>query len=236
MQQSKIVTIVLPIISIILFSLISAVVPGYMWLFFVLYFAVIMVVSYKVSMKGMKTITEHKGSALFKEENTAQIMNLDRLLLDELKSQYKSTMLMMFLPLMLIFFIMPLAGAIQQTVKQIVSQYIEEEFLRNFLGFLAFYLVMFGIIGLPSRLLMRKSAKKKQLYTPMKYIVYRDGILVDRGRLIGYTEDICFKSNTDRKFVELHSSKLPFLVRLYTLEVSKLVSKLKEVKLNECSE
>jgi uncharacterized membrane protein len=80
---------------------------------------------------------------------------------------------------------------------------------------------------------MRGVKQKKQLYYPRIYAVYKEGIVIE-GRLLQYSKDMCFKVETKRRFVEVHGDKLPFVVRLYTLDVSKLADKLFEVGLREC--
>jgi uncharacterized membrane protein len=234
MAQSRVQTAVLQATSMILFALISAAAPEYMWLFFIIYFAIIMIVMSRMTMSGLKRVDQMKGSPLFKEDNAATAMASDAILIQEVKEQFKSPMLLLLLSFALIFVIPPVYwGYVSPYVESLIKQMTTSEFIVRFVVFLAFYVFMIAILYVPRSLLMRGVKQKKQLYYPRIYAVYKEGIVIE-GRLLQYSKDMCFKVETKRRFVEVHGDKLPFVVRLYTLDVSKLADKLFEVGLREC--
>lgn len=234
MMQSRKTTTAIQVASMILFALVSAAAPDYMWLFFLIYFAIIMFVMSRMAMGGLKKVEQMKGSPLFKEENATTAMASDVALIKEVKEQFKSPMLMMILSFALIFIIPPVYwGYVSPHVENFIKQTTTNEFITRFIVFLAFYVFMISILYLPRTLIMRGMKQKKQLYYPRMYAVYREGVLVE-GRLLEYSKDMCYKVDSRRRFVEVHGDKLPFVVRLYTLETSRLADKLSEVGLREC--
>ncbi len=235
-MPSKLVNTLIQIVSLVLFALVSAIAPEYTWLFFILYFIIIMAVMTKMSMKGFKRADSVKGSPLFKEDNTTIAMSSDTLVLQEVKEQFKAVMLMMFLPFVIIFLVPPIYWTyINPIVDSATRQVFENEVLVRFIGFLAFYSILVLTIQIPRLLLMRGLKSKKQLYTPRSFALYREGLLMD-GRLLAFDKDMCYKVDSKRKFVQIESPQLPYNVRLYTLEVSKLADRIREVGLHECRE
>ena len=233
MQQSKVFTAVLQVTSMILFALVSAAAPQYMWLFFIIYFLIIMIITSRMAMGGLKKVDQLRGSPVFKEDNATTVMASDTMLIQEVKEQFKSPMLLMILSFALIFIIPPLYWSyVSPYVENLVKQSTTNDFIVRFIVFLAFYVFMIAILYVPRTLLMGRT-KQKQLYYPRVYAVYREGVVLD-GKLLEYSKDMCYKIDGKRRFVELHSDRLPFTVRLYTLEPSKLADRLIEVGLREC--
>jgi Predicted membrane protein len=178
----------------ILFALVSAAAPEYMWLFFIIYFAIIMIVMSKMTMSGLKRVDQMKGSPIFKEENAATVMASDAMLIQEVKEQFKSPMLLLLLSFALIFVIPPIYwGYVSPYVESLINQMTTSEFIVRFVVFLAFYVFMIAILYVPRALLMRGVKQKKQLYYPRVYAVYKEGIVIE-GRLLQYSKDMCFKS------------------------------------------
>lgn len=235
MFQSKLASIAFQVVSIVMFALISAAVPQYAWIVFIAYFAVLMIIMTRLATRGMKKASELKGTPLFKEENAVQIMASDIALMQEIKDQLKSTMLLMVMPLMVLL-IAPLYWQyINPFLVNTVLKDLGSEFLIRFIGFLLFYTFLIVTMFLPRLVVTRKLKQKKQLYTPRVYSVYKNGLYMD-GRMVEYDKESCYQANSRRKFVEIHSPKLQFIVRLYTLEVSALAGRLREVGLYECRE
>ncbi|MEM1638575.1 MAG: DUF2208 family protein [Desulfurococcaceae archaeon] len=234
MMQSRGVTIAIQVASMILFALISAAAPGYMLLFFIIYFAIIMLITSKMAMGGLKKVEQMKGSPIFKEENATTVMASDTLLIQEVKEQFKSPMLMMILSFAFVLIIPPVYWSyISPYIENLIKQSTTNEFVVRFIVFLAFYVFMIAVLYLPRTLIMRGIKQKKQLYYPRVYAIYKEGVVIE-GRLLEYSRDMCYKVNSKRHFVEIHGDKLPFIVRLYTLETSKLADRLYEVGLREC--
>jgi uncharacterized membrane protein len=71
------------------------------------------------------------------------------------------------------------------------------------------------------------------MLTPQVFALYKDGLLMD-GRLLKLEKDMCYKVNSKRRFIQILSPRLPYDIRLYTLETSKLADRLREVGLYEC--
>lgn len=232
-MQSKAIQVIIQIISIILFALVSAIAPGYSFLFFILYFAILMFVFSRTMRGGLKRADQVKSAPLFKENDVSAIMTSDPMLMQEVKEQFKSMMLLMILPFLVIF-IAPLYWEyVARYVETYVYQASSNEFLTRFAVFLMFYVFLIGVLQAPRLILMRKMKQKKQIYTPRRYSVHREGLLLDN-RLLELTRELCIKVDTRRKFVEIHGDKLPFIVRLYTLDYTRLASTLREVGLNVC--
>lgn len=235
-MSSRATTIFIQVLSMVIFALISAAVPQYLPLIFVVYFAILLIVSSRLATRGMKKASSVKGTPLFREDNPAQVAVQDDLLLQEVKDQFKSTLVLMFLPFILVVVLAQVYWMyINQIIESYVLQGISDSFLSRFIQVLIFYAFISAVMLIPRWLMSRRFSQKKQLMIPQKFMVYKDGIVMD-GRLVSYANDMCFKLDTRRKYTELHSAKLPFTVRLYTLEVSKLAEKLREVGLRECRE
>lgn len=226
-------TLVIQAISIVLFSLVSAAAPEYAWIAFILYFFVLMFVMTKITGRGLKKAPERKGSPIFKEDQATQIMAHDSLLIKEVKEQFKSTTLMLLLPIVALVLAPMYWQYIDPPVKSALAQFTTNEFLIRFIGFIMFYVFLIAIMQIPRLAVSRLVKQQKQLYVPRTFSLYKDGILIDN-RYVQYESDLCFQGDANRKFVEMHGKKIPFIIRLYTIEVSKLASKLKEVGLSEC--
>lgn len=235
MFQNKKLSIVFQVLSIVLFSLISAALPQYAWVVFILYFVVLMAITSRSSMRGLGRRGGLKGTPLFREENAVQVMTRDVLLIQEIKEQFKSTMVLLTLPLLIIFIAPIYWDHVNPILVNNLLKYIGHEFIERFLSFLLFYVFLIAIISLPRIILMHKLKQKKQLYTPRVFHVYRNSLYID-GRILDYSKDMCFKHDPRRKFVEVRSPRLPFDIRLYTLETSTLANRFKEVGLSECRE
>lgn len=232
-SNKKLVPIIIQVATIVMFALVSAAIPAYTWIFFILYFVVLTVIMMRTTGKGLKRVTEVKGSPLFKEENAASIMAGDTILFKEIREQFKLAFLPM-VSLLIVIFIYPLYWQyLDPLVKDVLHSITDDAFITRFAEFLAFYAFLIAIMSLPRVLITRKLQQKKQLYIPRTFSVYRDGIYLE-GRMIEYSKDACYKVDSKRKFVEIHSPKIPFVIRLYTLEVSKLADRLREVGLYEC--
>lgn len=226
--------IVIQTLSIIFFALISAVIPQYAFLIFILYFIIFMGLMMRTASKSFKKVSQEKlGSPLFKEDNALKATTYDPMLASELKRQM-SFAFMSFIPLLLIFVLLPVYGEyIAPYLKDLISSLTSNEVIQNFVSILGMYLFFMAITQIFRFLLFRKPGQQ-QFMMPRSFIVYKKGVVIDSQRLLEFTSNLCFKDNPDRKYVELKDMNSGINVRLYTLEVSKLVSRLKEVGLNEC--
>lgn len=232
-SNRKLTPVVIQVATVIIFALVSAAIPEYTWIFFILYFVVLTVIMMRTAGKGMRKVAEVKGSPLFKEENAASIMASDAALFKEIREQFKLAFLPM-VSLVVIIFIYPVYWQyLDPLVRDALHSITDNAFITRFVEFLAFYAFLIAVMSLPRMLITRRSQQKKQLYIPRTFSVYRDGIYLE-GRMIEYSKDACYKVDSKRRFVEIHSPKVPFVIRLYTLEVSKLADRLKEVGLYEC--
>lgn len=233
-MQSRRLQLLIQVFSIVLFALISALAPQeYLFAFFILYFAVFMFVFSRLMGGGFKSANKIKTQPVFKEDDVSKIIASDVQLLQEIREQFKPMMILLGLTFLVILIAPIYWQYIADHVKSTVSNLTGNEFLTKFLVFLSFYVFLMAIMYLPRTLVTRRLKQKKQIYTPRRYAVHKEGLLLD-GRLLEYTKDLCMKVNSKRRFVEIHGEKLPFIIRLYTLDTSRLADKLGEVGLYEC--
>lgn len=227
---------VIQALSMILFALVSAVVPQWAFAFFLLYFIVFMAVMFKLTSKGMKPPPKSElGSPVFKESNPVNAMMYDKYLNAELKKQ----MTMMMLNFMLLFFVFILWSIYQAyigpLIVSIIGEYTGNEVVLRFIYFLGMYAFFFGVMQGLRFLLFRGSDMQTFLFARIGFEVYRRGVMIDNRQFITFNEDVCFEPNPDRKFVELRSrSNKNMKIRLYTLETGKLADKLGEAGVSEC--
>ncbi|MEM4570776.1 MAG: DUF2208 family protein [Desulfurococcaceae archaeon] len=227
--------IIIQVASLITLALLSALTPReYLWIVFLLYFVVIMAITSKSVMKAAKKVDKPRSLLLFEEKNTAVAMSSDAVLLNELKKQMSTTMLSLMLPLILFLAFTPLYWQyVHPTLLQVLKNILNYDFLVLFVAYLVFYSILI-LMSLGTRRLLLKSTKmEKQILIPRSFAVYRDGVIAD-GRFFEFTSDMCYEVNTARRFAAIYSKNLPFTIRLYTLEASKLKNALKEVKISEC--
>jgi len=231
--QIKPRTLVMQVVSIIAFALVSAAFPGYAWIIFLLYFVILMLIMTRTTRRGFKKVSEIRGSPLFKEENAMVIGSKDELLIKEMKEQFRPMMVLFILPLFVILIAPIYWNYIAPLIENFLASIVESQFITDFIRFLAFYAFIISVMYIPRFFIMRKVVQKKQLYIPRTFYIYKAGIYAD-GKLIEPSREACYEVNLSRKFVEINSPKLPFVVRLYTLEVSRLADKLREIGLYEC--
>ncbi|MEM1635859.1 MAG: DUF2208 domain-containing protein [Thermosphaera sp.] len=223
-------------LSMVLFALVSAVVPQWAFAFFLVYFIVFMAVMFKLTSRSMKPPPKSElGSPLFKESNPMNAMMYDKYLNAELKKQ----MSMMMLNFMLLFFVFILWSLYQASIGPFIvefaSQYTENEVVLRFIYFIGMYTFFFGVMQGLRYLLFRGSDMQTFLFARIGFEVYKKGVMVDGRQYVGFTEDLCFVPEPDRKFVELRSIRNKSMkLRLYTLETGRLVDRLKEAGLSEC--
>jgi len=231
---SKKANIAIQAVSIVLFALVAALIPQYALLIFILYFMLFMIIATRTSLKSTKSIDKSAGPSLFKESASAQAMMYDSLLAEELRSQFKSTMVYFIFPLIALVLIPLYTTYIGPHIRSFL-QVLGNTLLENFLYFILMYLFLIGVIQGSRLLVVGRIKQQKQLLIPRSFTLYKKGLVFD-GRFLEYNKDMCIKENRERKFVEIHSTKLPFIIRLYTLEVSKLYTKIREAGLSECRE
>ncbi|MCY0868753.1 MAG: DUF2208 domain-containing protein [Desulfurococcus sp.] len=223
--------------SIVVFALVSAIIPQYAFIVFILYFVVFMIIAAKSSAKTMKVPPRSElGSPIFKESKAAQVMLMDKTLQAELGKQMK-IMMLQFALIFLVLFLLPVYNDYIWPLVAGVAGLTNGSILVNFLRYLGMYLFFIGVMQAFRRLLIREQQALQPGYLAIarSFTVYRKGVVLDEARFIDFTQDICFKVEAERKFVELRNSKnnTP-LTRLYTLEVNRLVEKLEEAGLSEC--
>ncbi len=231
---SRKILLVIQALTIVMFALTAALIPQYAYLVFILYFIVFMFFAARIGTSSLKKIEGSLGHVLFKENVADKVMMQDQLVLDEMRKQFKLTLVYLVSPLLALLLI-PLYYGFIGPVIQSVLKVLNNELLERFTYFIIMYLFLMGVFqGL--RVIIAKVVKQpKQLYIPRSFMVYKSGLAIG-GRLITFDKDMCMKENRERRFVEIHSKKLPYVIRLYTLEVSKLSSKMKEAGLRECTE
>jgi uncharacterized membrane protein len=224
-------------LSMVLFALVSAVVPGYAFAFFLVYFIVFMAVMFKLTSKGMKPPPRSElGSPVFKESNPVNAMMYDKYLNAELKKQM-TMMMLNFMLLFLVFILWSIYQAyIGPLIVSIIGEYTGDEVLLRFTYFLGMYVFFFGVMQGLRYLLFRGSDMQTFLFARIGFEVYRKGVMLDNRQFIAFNENICFEPNPDRKFVELRSrSNKSMRIRLYTLETGRLIDKLREAGVGECA-
>ncbi|MCC6010840.1 MAG: DUF2208 domain-containing protein [Desulfurococcaceae archaeon] len=229
---SRRIMILIQALSIVMFALIAALIPQYFFLVFILYFLVIMLLSVKMGSRGFKRAEDLIGPVLFKENAAAQVMMYDSLVVNEFKSQIKSTTIYLVLPLLVLVLIPLYYGYIGPYVQELAGA-LGNEVLVRFIYFIVMYLFLTGVLQALRVVITKLVKQPKQLIIPRSFTVYKSGIVLD-GRFLEYSRDMCIEENRDRRFIEIHGEKLPYVIRLYTLEISKLYSKMREVGLNEC--
>lgn len=238
MDRSKLLTVAIQVVSILLFSLVSAAIQRqeHVFIIFLVYLAVIMFVTAKLGGRGFTRPPENRGPLLFREDQATQVMMRDALLMKEVKEQAKSTLLALLPGLIVLIVIAPLYWQhIDPAIKSIVGQVTDNEFEMRFIGFIAFYVFLIGVMQVPRFIVSKLVKQQKQLLVPRVFSVHRDGILLDN-KFMQYSGDLCFRVDTSRKFAELSGKKVQFTVRLYTADVIRLASKLREAGLRECGE
>jgi len=231
---SKRLTVLIQVLTIVLFALVAAAIPQFFFLVFLLYFVISMFLATWSFRKSVKLSESSAGPILYKESAADRIMAYDQLVLVELKNQFKSTMIYLVFPLFALLLIPFYHGFIGPHVESLLRS-LSNEFLERFIYFIVLYLFLMGVFQGIRIASFRAWKQPRQLYIPRSFTVYKSGLRVDRGFLV-FSSDMCIKESRERKFVEIYSKKLPYIVRLYTLEVSKLYSKLKEAGLHECRE
>jgi uncharacterized membrane protein len=228
-------TVIIQIASLVALSLISAATPpAYLPLVFILYIVVMMLITSRSVMRTAKRVDKVKSPLLFEEKSAATAMASDELLISDLKKQLKTMTLALLVPLLLVLVLVPLYGQyVNPVVASSFLNIANNEFLAKFATYFIFYAVlMLASLGV-RQVLLKVSKVEKQLYVPRSYSVHKDGVVLD-GRFYEYADDMCYEANPSRRFIAIYSKRLPFVIRLYTLEVSKLKSALREAKLNEC--
>ncbi len=222
--------------SIILISLVTALAPGYYWLFFLLYFIVIMGVMFRSTRKMTKIPPQSKlGSPLFKEKNAIKTAMLDKELTQELKKQFMATMYLLLMTVVVLALFYAYRAIAFIPVHNWLKNYFENDVLVVFLDFLIMYEVVTGLLALPRFLMMGKMASAN-IMLPQRYIVYRRGIVANDRFYIEFTPDLCYEYNTRRHFVEIKSmsGKQGVRIRLYTDSIASLLEKIKALELKPC--
>lgn len=219
----------------ILLAFISAVTPPpYLPLVFLLYFVIIMTLTTVSARRLIKATDKPRGLALFEEKDASHAIAGDPELVVELKQQLKAVMIAMLLPLVLLIVVIPLYWQyINPPLSSALSDYVGNTIISKFITYLILYSFL-SVLALALRKASSKIARlDKQLLIPRRYSVYRNGLVVD-GRFMSLGEDLCYEVDARRRFMNIRSKKMPYIVRLYTLEISKLKEAFKEVRISEC--
>jgi len=223
-------------VSIVLFALVAAVIPQYAFMVFLLYFIVFMAIAMRATSRTMKAPPKSElGAPVFKEANTAQAMLSDKMLTVEMSKQVR----FLFINIGLIFLLFLLLPIYNSYLWPLIEGYmgsISDGILVNFIRYLGMYLFFIGVMQGLRYVLMRGQQSMQPMIFARSFSVYRKGVLLDDRQFIPFSQELCFSANPDRKFVELRNTRSKTAVtRLYTLEVGKLVDKLREVGLVECT-
>ncbi len=223
--------------GIILISLITALVPQYFWLFFILYFIVIMAFMFR-STRKMSQIPPRSelGNLLYKENQAIKIALLDKELSNELKQQVKLSMMMLGLTFLALLLFSAYRAIAFIPIHNYLSSIIDNAIVVNFLDYLIMYEIITGILSLPRFVMMGKMSSAN-IMLPQKYIVYKKGIIANDRFYIPFTDDLCYKYDPKRRFIELKSrTKKGVRIRLYTESTSSLLEKIKSIGIGECVE
>ena len=223
--------------SIILISLVTALVPQYYWLFFLLYFVIIMGVMFRSTRKMTKIPPSSElGAPLFKEKQAVKIALLDKTLSEELKKQATASMMMLGMTVLVLALFYAYRALAFGPVHEILTQYFDNPVLVTFLDFLIMYEVVTGLLSLPRFALMGKLTAAN-IMLPQRFVVYRKGIVANDRFFIEFSSDMCYTYDLKRKYVEVRSiSKKGARIRLYTDSISTLVEKIKSLNITPCPE
>jgi uncharacterized membrane protein len=218
--------------SIIIISLVTALIPQYSWLFFIIYFIVILAFMMKSGRRMMKIPPASQlGSLIFREKQAVKTAMADKQLTEELKAQAKVMSLMLGLTFLVLILFWLYEAVAFKPMHNLLQSYFNNPILVSFLDFLIMYEIVTGILALPRYSLMGKMSSAN-LMLPQKYTVYRKGIVANDRFYVEFTPYMCYVYDTKRHFVEIRSTnkKQPFRIRLYTDSISTLVEKIRSIE------
>ncbi len=234
-QPSRKTNIVMWQGGIIAISLVTALAPQYFWLFFILYFIIIMGFMLRSSRKMSKIPPRSElGNILYKEPQAIKIALLDKKLSDELKQQFKLTMMMLGLTFVALILFSAYRALAFAPIHSYLSSIIENEVLVLFLDYLIMYEIITGILSLPRFAMWGKMATAN-IMLAQKFTVYRKGVIVNDRFYIPFSNEQCYVYEPKRRFIEIRSmTNKGMRLRLYTESISSLMEKIKSLGLKEC--
>lgn len=223
-------------ISIVLMALVSTFLPpSYRIIVFILYFIVIMGITFRRARTWSKMPPQKElGSLLFKEANATKIAMTDKELISELKKQVTASMSLLLLSFLVIILFPLYNSTIYPLTQLLFSTLFENEVLANFLTILVMYEFIFGILFLLRSLVMRKY-KFSNIMLPQSFAVYRKGVVLNNRFFIEFSQNYCYEYNPKRRYVELRDKRSGMRIRLYTESSSTLNSRIAELGLANCS-
>lgn len=216
--MSKITTVAINILPLLFFSTVSTFIPREnVWIVFLLYtIALISIISLIPRIRARKISTESKGSIVFRcdEKIVMNIVMRDQELFNELRKQMRGTFLLMIIPFVLWFIIIPPLSNIL-----IIDN---ASYLEKFLRYLVFYGIMWGLIYAMRYVLM----PKKIVIPVTKYEVFTTGIRYSNAWISFPIDKNRYEINIDykRSFIEIYDRNTKQVHRLYTNDVYKLQS------------
>ncbi|WP_440060139.1 DUF2208 domain-containing protein [Thermogladius sp. 4427co] len=236
MQQPKRhVTVLMNAISIIVISLLSAIVPQWSWLIFLAFYLVFFYLVYRFTVKTSKTPPPSElGSPLFKEPNAIKIAVSDPGLNKDLSSQFKVLFITLLISMLAILLYPLYIGLIGGVVYASIESVVANQILARFSNYVIMYTFIIVVLYSIRWFIMRR-VEYTNLLIPHNYVLYRKGIVINGRSFIPVGSSICFTVNKQRRFIEFYdptnkSSK----IRLYTETPSTFYEKLLEVGFNEC--
>ncbi len=219
LSKSSLYTLAPMVITIIVFSLISTFIPpNYIYIANIVYVIVFMFVMMAIPrLLAKRKSIEIKGTLILKA-SPREVMNLmlkDVELEKELKPQFTAMILMTFIPLILWFL---LAGFINNILSPIMSA--SNGFTQRFIGYVAFYSILFGII----RIVTYFITPKKMIMPINSYEIRSDGIKAG-GFVLTFPIDLSrYKIfiDTRRGFFEIFDKSTRYAYRFYVPDVTKI--------------
>lgn len=215
-------------------SFITAYVPQYSFLFFIVFFIILTFIATRRMRLGSRPPpAKELGSPLFKETNVIRVAMFDKKLMEETKKQlaYSTMQIILLIPLMILI---PLIRG------KIVSGVIEDlgltnNFLRSFLISLLTFETIYVIMGVV-RVVLERKVRPINVILPQIYAIYKSGAVLNEAYYIKLGDEFCYEINEERRFVEIKNTrKGGFPIRLYTSSLNELLNSLRETGVESCS-
>jgi len=217
-------TIVNNVIGIVLFALLSTLIPReYLFIVVIVYvFAYTAILSTVQRLRFRKKISDVKeGPTLFKidEKTSMDLVMKDQELVQELSKQMRGTFIMLIASIIIAFLVIPL-------ISPIILGTDVQSFIEKFLRYFLFYTVMWGLMqGL------RIAFMPKKMVIPVtKYEIKSTGIkyggAYGSAWILFPLDQKRYKVavNQKRGFIEIHDVKANQALRFYAEDIEKLRS------------
>ncbi len=227
-------------LSILFISFVTAFLPQYYFMIFIIYAVILTGITFYFSFKGSRGMMKippqrELGSPLFKENDATKIAMLDKTLVEEFKKQATASFSMLLLMLLLIIIFPFYRATILPVSMDAFSKIFKDQTIVLFLSFLIMYEFIYGFLTfLRTFFIGRKTQFSTNLMFPQNYIVYRRGIVMNNRFFIELSDRYCMEYDRDRRYVELRDTTSKLRIRLYTDSISELYDKLRSLGINKC--